>query len=158
MTISAGLTPGTYATSRLAGDAAALLDPGSILACGGEEPGTLTIAEATYDVSGLPTLLSGSFDVASCDEQPAVHGEMRWNSTEPLGLAQAPDVTSISGSVVVNSTADLVVTFTAQGNAPITAGAATLSQTPLPDGTNYWTIQSDACVGRHPRTPATRAR
>ena len=77
-----------------------------------------------------------------------MHGEIRWNSTEPLGLAQAPDVTSISGTVVVNSTADLTVTFTAQGNAPVTAGAATLSQTPLYDGSNYWTIRSDACNGR----------
>ena len=148
VSISAGLTPGTYATSRLPGHAAALLDPGSILACGGEEPGTLTITDATYDVNGLPIVLSGSFYVAPCDEQPAVHGELRWNSTSPLGLAQAPDVTSISGAVVVNSTADLVVTFTAQGNGPMTAGAATLSQTPPSDGSNYWTIQSDACIGQ----------
>ena len=148
VSISAALTPGTYVTSSLPGDAAALLDPGSILACGAGESGTLTITEAAYDVNGLPTVLSGSFDVASCDEQPAVHGELRWNSTDPLGLAQAPDVTSVSGSVVVNSTSDLVVTFTAQGNAPITAGTATLSQTPLADGTDYWTIRSDACVGQ----------
>jgi hypothetical protein len=46
--ISAGLMPGTYATSRLPGQAAALVDPGSISQCGADEPGSLTTQQTLH--------------------------------------------------------------------------------------------------------------
>lgn len=147
--ITAGLAPGTYATSRLPGVAAAVLDPGGFDACGGDEPGTLTINDSIGDDgTSVPTSYSASFDVAPCDSMPALHGEIRYNSTDPLGAATAPDITSIPAPVVVNSTADLPVTIAAAGNAPITLGAATLQQKTLWDGSSMWTISTDDCANQ----------
>jgi WD40-like Beta Propeller Repeat len=145
--ISAGLAVGTYATSRMPGQAAALLSTG-FSGCSDAGPGTITVTEAEYDGNGLPTRFSASFDIAACGENPAVHGELRWNSTAPLALALAPGVTSLSQPVTVNSVADLVVTLTAKGNSPTTLGSATLHQTPLWDGSVYWSIRSNGCTGK----------
>jgi len=80
--VSAGLAAGTYATSRIPGGAAALLDPGSLGACGNSEPGSLTVLEAQYAEDGTPTVFAASFDIESCGGgQPTLHGEIRWNST-----------------------------------------------------------------------------
>ena len=145
LTISADLTPGTYTTSRLPGSAQAVLDPGSILQCGGAETGTLTVTAATY-VDGLPTELAASFDVDACDTGgPAVHGEIRWHSGVPFAELSAPAQVSMPQPVPANTTADLPVVYTAIGNAPLTLGTLAMTQRA---GTNYWSVASDGCSGR----------
>lgn len=147
VTVSAGLTPGTYTSSRIPGAAEAVLDPGSFSQCGGNEPGTLTITEAAYDGTGKPTVFAASYDIAACDSLPPLHGELRWASSVPLAFASAPDLTKLDTPVVVNSTADLPVAITAAGDGPVTLGTATLHQTPLWDGSLFWSVVSDGCSG-----------
>lgn len=147
VTLSADLGPGTYATTRLPGQGAALLDPGSISACGGAEPGTLTVTEASYTDAGVPSVFAASFDVAACDAEPPVHGEIRWNSTTPLALATAPTSVAITPPVAAKSSADLPVTVTAVGNAPVTLGAPAVQEKPQSDGTTFWSIAADTCSG-----------
>ena len=147
VSVAAGLTPGTYSTSRLPGVAQAILDPGAILQCGGEEPGTLTVTQADYDEAGDPVDFAASFDVASCNDEPVVHGEIRWNSATPLELAQAPVLTSAAPATVGSST-EATVQFTSVGNSAATMGAATLSQKPMFDGFLDWSIVKDGCIGQ----------
>jgi hypothetical protein len=106
------------------------------------------VQQADYDNDGNPTDFAASFDIASCDSSPTAHGEIRWNSSTPLELAQAPPVTSAAVPVTVGSTADVTVQFSAVGDSPATLGAATMTQTPMSDGTLDWSIVDDGCVGR----------
>lgn len=144
--VSADLAVGSYATSRLAGQAPALLGTNAS-GCSDAGTGTLTVTEAEYDGSGLPTRFAASFDLLACAGSPAVHGELRWNSSAPIAFAQAPDLSKIAQPVPVNSVVDLTVTLTARGNGPSTLGPATLHQTPLWDGSVYWSIVSNGCSG-----------
>ena len=147
VSLSAGLTPGTYSTSRIPGDAQAVLDPGAILQCGGDEPGTITVTQADYDGAGDPVDLAASFDVAACQSQPAMHGEIRWHSDAPLEVTQAPALTSAPPATVGSST-EATVQFTSVGNSAATMGAATLSQKPMSDGFLDWSIVNDGCSGQ----------
>lgn len=145
--ISADLAPGTYATSRLPGQADAVLDPGSISQCGGSETGTLTVLDAAYTDSGVPSVFAASFDVGACDANPAVHGEIRWNSSAALALVTAPATVAIDEPVQARTTADVDVVFTAQGNVPTTLGDAAVAEKPQWDGSTYWSLRSDGCAG-----------
>lgn len=145
--VSADLAVGTYVSSRLPGQAPALLGT-NFSGCSDSGAGTLTVTEAQYDGSGLPVKFAASFDIAACGSEPAVHGELRWNSSVPIAFVQAPDGSSLSAPVTVNSVADLTVTLTAKGNGPSTLGPATLHQTALWDGTVYWSIRSNGCTGK----------
>ena len=143
--ISSALTAGTYATSRIPGQAAVILDP-SFNPCGDNEPGTLRIEQAAYDSAGLPTSFAASFDVENCvDDGPPIHGEIRWHSSTPVAVATAPTSVSIAKKVAANSTADVPVTFTVHGNSPARFGTPTLRETPLSDGSRFWSIAAQTC-------------
>jgi hypothetical protein len=144
--VSADLAVGTYAASRLAGQAPAVVST-NVSGCSDAGPATLTVTEAEYDADGLPVHFAASFQIAPCGNSPAVNGELRWHSSAPIAFAQAPDASTLSQPVTVNSVADLTLTLTGRGNGPTTLGAATLHQTPLWDGSVYWSIVSNGCTG-----------
>lgn len=145
--VSADLAPGTYTTSRLPGQAEAMLDPGSISQCGGTETGTLTISEASYTPEGVPSTFAGSFDTDACDDNGPVHGEIRWSSSVTVSVATGPTAVSIDQPVAANASADVDVAFTAYGNAAVTFGTARVHEQPQWDGTTHWSIADDKCAG-----------
>jgi hypothetical protein len=139
------LSLGTYTTQWLSDGAHVGMDLiGDGRSCDGDT-GSVTISELARDPdTNAIVAFAASYHFSCGGSEPAIAGELRWNSTvDYVGVSASPEAVQFGASGVNDDSAPVVVTVRSDGTVPVTVGSASLAGT----SPGQYAITANTCSG-----------